>query len=72
VATLQPRSAATAALDAPPAAASTILARSTIRCGLVPARTICSSLRRRFLFSRITTAPALPGITPASSHDQTR
>ena len=37
-ATLQPRSRAMAAFAVPAAAASTILARSTSRCGLVPAR----------------------------------
>ena len=39
-ATLQPRSRAMAAFAVSPAAASTIFARSTSRCGLVPARTI--------------------------------
>jgi hypothetical protein len=66
VAALQPSARPVAVLDAPLAAASTIFARSTSRCGLVPARMICSSLRRHFPLSRITAAPALPGITPTS------
>jgi hypothetical protein len=72
VATLQPRSAAIAVLGAPPAAASTILARSTSRCGLVAARTICSSLRRRFLFTPDHRRAGPARHNPASSHDQTR
>jgi hypothetical protein len=44
---LQPSSRAICAFGFPAAAASTIFARSTSRCGLVPAATICSSLRRR-------------------------
>ena len=52
IASLQPRSRAIWVFALPSAAASTILARSTSRCGLVPAATICSSLRRRFFVSR--------------------
>ncbi|HEY3952523.1 MAG TPA: hypothetical protein VGM53_04050 [Streptosporangiaceae bacterium] len=59
-ATLQPRSRAIAAFAAPAAAASTILARSTSRCGLVPAARICSSLRRRLTVSSTGTARARP------------
>src|SRR5260370_811193 len=47
-----------AAFAAPAAAASTIFARSTSRCGLVPAARICSSLRRRLTVSLTGTARA--------------
>ncbi len=65
---LQPSSRAICAFAFPAAAASTILARSTSRCGLVPARTICSSLRRRLMLSWTPRAlPLIPRSLPC--HD---
>ena len=69
-AALQPRSRAMAAFAVPPAAASTIFARSTSRCGLVPARTICSSLRRRLIVSLTGTARERPAIGESPSVPQ--
>ena len=66
-ATLQPRSRAISAFVVPAAAASTILARSTSRCGLVPAAMICSSLRRRLIVSLTGTARARPAIGDSPS-----
>jgi hypothetical protein len=68
VAALQPSWRAISALDVPAAASSTILARSTSRCGLDPAATICSSLRRRFVVSLTATARTRPAITGLLPH----
>ena len=59
-----------AAFAVPPAAASTIFARSTSRCALVPARTICSSLRRRLIVSLTGTARERPAIGESPSVPQ--
>ena len=53
---LQPRSRAIFALPSSAAAAMAILARSTSRCGLVPALMICRSFRSRLMVIRTGTA----------------
>jgi hypothetical protein len=65
---LQPRSRAICAFVPPSAAAKTIFARSTSRCGLVAPATICSSLRRRFFVGLTGTARARPLITGLLPH----
>jgi hypothetical protein len=58
---VQPRSRAIFAFGSPAAAAITILARSTSRCGIVPALMICRSFCSRLLVIRTGTAGG-PGI----------
>jgi hypothetical protein len=56
---LQPRSRAIFAFGSPAAAARMILARSTSRCGLVPALMICRSFRSRLMVIRTCAARIL-------------
>jgi hypothetical protein len=58
---VQPRSRAIFAFGSPAAAAITILARGTSRCGIVPALMICRSFRSRLMVIRTGTAGG-PGI----------